>query len=308
MSPLRQALEDYLSIRRALGFKLDRAERLLTQFITYLEQRQATTVTIEHAMAWATLPAGASSWWRAMRMLHIRPFAVYLSTRDASTEVPPPGLIAYQRQRATPYLYSDSEIRALVRAATRLPQRLPAATYPVLISLLAVTGMRIGEAIALDTSDFDDKQGVLTVRFGKFGKARLLPLHPSAAAGLRQYLQTRNRLRPIPVSDALFISLAGTRLSYNRVHRTFKRLTQQAGLTARSATCRPRIHDLRHSFAVASLLDAYRRGDDVQALLPRLSTYLGHADPKHTFWYLSAAPELLALAGDRLETRLGQTS
>jgi integrase/recombinase XerD len=155
MSPLRQAREDCLSIRRAMGFKLDRAERLLTQFIGYLEKRQASTVTLAPAMDWATAPGGASSWWWAMRMTHIRPFAVYLSTTDASTEVPPPGLIAYRRARATTYRYSGSEIRTLARAATRLPQRLPASTYPALISLLAVTGMRIGEVLAIQVEDLD---------------------------------------------------------------------------------------------------------------------------------------------------------
>jgi integrase/recombinase XerD len=234
----------------------------------------------------------------------VRPFAAHLRTLDAATEVPPPGLIASGRHRATPYLYSDADVRVLVAAAAGLPRRLSAATYPALVSLLAVTGMRVGEAIALDTGDFDDAAGVLTVRAGKFGKSRLLPLHPTAATGLAQYLRTRHRLRPSPGSGALFLSSTGTRLSYNPVHRTFRRLTAQAGLDARSATCRPRLHDLRHSFAVATVLDWYRRGQDVPALLPRLATYLGHADPKHTYWYLSAAPELLALATDRLDAHL----
>jgi integrase/recombinase XerD len=305
VSPLRQALADYLSVRRALGSKLDRAEKLLCQFVTYLEDRQATTVTIEHALAWATSPANASGWWWALRMSPVRGFATYLRTVDGCAEVPPAGLIAHGgKHRATPYLYSDADIGALVRAGAGLTRRLSAATYPALIAVLAVTGIRVGEAIALDTADFNDGLGVLTVRDGKFGKSRLLPLHPTSAAGLRQYLHTRDRLRPVRASDALFISSTGTRLGYIRVHRTFRHLTHQAGLSARSATCRPRIHDLRHSFAVATLLDWYRRGEDVPALLPRLSTYLGHADPKHTFWYLSAAPELLALAGQRLDLHL----
>jgi site-specific recombinase XerD len=304
VSPLRQALIDYLSIRRALGTKLERAEKLLAQFVTYLEARQVATVTIEDALAWATSPKGTSAWWWALRMSPVRGFATYLRTVDGCAEVPPVGLIAHGRHRATPYLYSDTDICALVKAAAGLTRRLSAATYPALIRVLAVTGMRIGEAIALDTDDLDDYLGVLTVREGKFGKSRLLPLHPSSTTGLRQYLQTRNRLRPNRTSDALFISSTGTRLSYIAVHRTFRHLTRQAGLDARSAACRPRIHDLRHSFAVATLLDWYRQDADVQALLPRLSTYLGHADPKHTFWYLSAAPELLTLAGQRLDAHL----
>jgi site-specific recombinase XerD len=304
VSPLREALADYLSIRRALGSKLDRAERLLGQFVTYLEQRDATTVTVEHALAWATLPKNASAWWWALRMSPVRGFATYLRTVDAIAEVPPPGLFAHTSRRATPYLYSDTDVCVLTKVATGLTRRVNAATYPVLISTLAVTGMRIGEAIALNTNDFDDSLGILTIREGKFGKARLLPLDPSAVAALKRYLHTRDQLCPITTSDALFISSTGTRMSYTRLHTTFHRLTKQAGLTARSAACRPRIHDLRHSFAVATLLDWYRQGADVQALLPRLSTYLGHVDPKHTYWYLSAAPELLALAGQRLQTHL----
>jgi len=248
VSPLRHALADYLTIRRALGSKLTEVENLLVQFVAYLEQRQVQTVTIENALAWATSPQGASARWWAIRMSAVRGFATHLRTVDGCAEIPPPGLIADARRRATPYLYSDTDVRALVEAAARLRRRLNAATYPVLISLLAVTGMRVGEAIALDVSDFDDSLGVLTVRAGKFGKSRLLPLHPTATAGLGPYLQTRNRLWPTPTTDALLISSAGTRLIYNNVQWTFSRLARQAGLAARSATCRPRIHDLRHSF------------------------------------------------------------
>lgn len=308
MSPLRQALADYLTVRRALGFKLDRAEKLLKQFLDHLEQRQLHTVTVADAVAWATEPAGASPWWHAMRLSHVREFARYLRTLDAATEIPPVGILPGKGRRATPYLYTDADIRAVMAAAARLPQRLPAATYPTLIGLLAVTGMRIGEAIALHTSDFDPDSEVITVRSGKDGKARLLPLQPSTTEALRHYLRTRDRLHPHPDSDALFISLTGNPLCYNRVHCTFNRLVRQAGVTAGPAPCTPRLHDLRHGFAVATILDAYRAGRDATAVLPGLATYLGHTDPKHTYWYLSAAPELLALAADRLETRSGALS
>ena len=304
MSPLRQALADYLQVRRALGFKLERAEKLLGQFVTYLEDHQAGTVTTEHALAWATQPGGAP-WWHALRLSVARGFAAWLHTLDDRAEVPPAGLIPAASHRATPYLYSGAEIAALIRTAARLPRKVNALTYPVLISLLAVTGMRIGEAIALDDADFDPASGILTIRHGKFGKARLLPLHATTTAALGAYQQARHRLLPRRASGALLVSSAGTRLCYDRTCHTFHRLAIQAGLTPRSAACRPRIHDLRHSFAVASLLDCYRAGGDAQALLPRLATYLGHADPKHTFWYLTGAPELLALAAGRLETRPG---
>jgi integrase len=306
MNALRDALADYLHVRRALGSKLDRAEKLLGQFVSYLELQHTDVITVEHALAWATLPQ-RTGWWHAMRLSAVRRFAVYLRNVDDRTQVPPPGLIAHGKHRATPYLYSDAEIDALVQAATRLHTQVYAATYPVLISLLAVTGMRFGEAIALDVNDFDSDAGVLTVRDGKFGKSRLLPLHPSTTDALRRYLGQRNQLlrnKNLVDSGALLISNAGTRLDHSRAQRTWRKLRTSAGLAPRSGNCRPRIHDLRHSFAVATLLDWYRRGEDVPSMLPKLSTYLGHADPKDTFWYVSAAPELLALAGQRLDTYL----
>jgi integrase/recombinase XerD len=302
MSPLQQALADYLSIRRALGFKLEQAEKLLAQFVAYLHDHNADAPTIDHALAWARLPADATPRWWAHRLSTVRGFAAHLHALDPRVEVPPPGLIRCGPRRATPYLYSQADLTALVHAAGTLPRPLGAATYQTLIGLLAVSGMRVGEAIRLDRDDLDaDHDGLLRVLHSKFGKSRQVPLHPSTVAALRDYLQVRDELLPAPTSPALLISTAGTRLRYNNVWRTFHRLVRQAGLTARSASCRPRIHDLRHSFAVRTVLDWYARGADVQALLPRLSTYLGHTDPTHTYWYLSAAPELLALAGQRVD-------
>jgi integrase/recombinase XerD len=304
VSPLRESLADYLDVRRALGFRLDRAEKLIGQFLDYLEEQQASTVTIEHAVAWATAPAGAA-WWHALRLSAVRPFASWLHAQNPAHEVPPHGLIPHGPHRAVPYVYSAAEISALAEAARCRPRLVSAATYPALIGVLAATGARVGEAIALDDSDFDASRGILTVRDGKLGKSRLLPLHPTSTAALERYQQERDRLLPARPGDALLVSSTGTRLDHSTVSSTFRRITAQAGITARSAACRPRIHDLRHSFAVASLLKWYRHGDDVQALLPRLSTYLGHSDPRHPYWYLSAAPELLALAGERLEAHLG---
>ncbi len=301
--PLDQALADYLSVRRALGFKLDRAQKLLAQFVGYVHDHGADTVTTDLALAWVMLPADAAPRWWQHRMSTVRGFAAYLHNLDPRVAIPPPGLIRCGPCRATPYLYSDADIAALVHAAATLPRPLGALTYQTLTGLLAVSGMRVGEAIGLDRDDFDaDRDGLLEVRGAKFGKTRLIPLHPSTVAALRAYQQARDTLFPAPASPALLISTVGTRLRYNDVWRTFQRLLGQTGLTSRSSSCRPRIHDMRHSFAVRTLLDGYARHDDVQALLPRLSTYLGHTDPKHTYWYLSAAPELLALARQRLDT------
>jgi integrase len=304
MSPLRHRLDEYLAVRRALGYKLERAGKLLAQFLDYLDELGAERVTVEHALAWAQLPDGDPNWW-AFRLSAVRGFTAYLHALDPTHEMPPADLLPRRSHRAIPYLYSDEEIAALIGAADGLRFPLRRATYRTLIALLAVTGMRVGEAIRLDRSDLDQGNGVATVRESKFGKSRELPLHTSTVAALRAYLRQRDRLHPAAVTEALFISPAGSRLLYCNVGHTFRLLVERAGLLPRSAACRPRLHDLRHTFAVRTLLGWYRAGVDVQARLPLLSTYLGHVHPKDTYWYLSAAPELLALAGQRLERAQG---
>lgn len=301
MSPLHGQLADYLVIRRAMGFKVERHERLLGQFVDYLAAHGAMTLTSEYALDWAVAPSQADPRWWAARLSTVRGFAVHLHALDPAHQVPPHGLIPHGPRRTVPHLYTDREIAALVHAAGTLSFALRAATYQTLVGLLAATGMRVGEAIGLDRTDLDAQLGVLTVRDTKFGKSRQLPLHPTTTVALRDYLRLRDQLMPSPSTPALLLSTRGSRLRYERVWETFHRLVGQAGLTPRSPAGSPRIHDLRHTFAVATLLNCYRDGADVQAMLPRLSTYLGHTDPKHTYWYLSAAPELLALAAERLD-------
>jgi integrase/recombinase XerD len=303
--PLREALGDYLGLRRALGFKLATAGRLLGQFLDYLDQQQPASITVANALAWATLPVGGSSTWHAMRLSTVRGFVIYLHSLDPTVAVPPADLLRHGPDRATPYLYSDTEIRALITAAGALQPGFRAATYQTLIGLLATTGIRISEAIAADTGDLDTSDGHLLVRQTKFGKDRLVPLHPSTTRALADYLNRRGQQHPHPRCPALLVSTVGTRLHHSNINLVFNQLTTQVGIVRRSATCRPRIHDVRHSFAVATLTDWYRNGADVPAMMPRLSTYLGHTDPKNTFWYLSAAPELMALAGQRLDNYLG---
>lgn len=307
MSGLGEQLADYLRLRRSLGYRLDRAGKLLAQFVAYLDAAGTEAFTVNDALAWATLPAaGETSWWWAMRLSAVRGFATYLHTLDPSVVIPPTDLLPARTPRATPYLYSDAEIAALIDAARTLRYPLRVATYQTLIGLLAVTGMRVGEAIRLNRADIDFTAGVVTIWHSKFNKSRQLPLHPTTIAALRTYLRRRDRLAPDAESTpALFISPAGTRLIACNVSSTFRILVRRAGLRPRSASCRPRVHDIRHSFAVRSVLDGYQHGADVQARLPLISTYLGHVDPKATYWYLSAAPELLALAGERLEAHLG---
>ena len=307
MNPLRKALDQYLAVRRSVGFKLDRDGLLLPDFITYLERHGAQTITTELALAWAKQPVAAHPAWWATRFGMVRGFAKHLQAIDARTEVPAADLLPRQVRRVTPYLYSEQEIVRLLRAAQELRPPLRAATYKTLFGLLAVTGMRFGEAIRLDRPDVDFTHGLLVIRNSKFGKSREIPLHDTTVEALRAYARLRDRIGPRPKSSSFFLSRTGARLIYNNAHRVFWKLVRSAGLEPRSARCRPRPHDLRHTFAVRTLLEWYRAGANVQARLPVLSTYLGHFHPSSTYWYLSAAPELLALASQRLESAWRET-
>jgi integrase/recombinase XerD len=301
MSALADAVPDYLAVRRALGFKLSAAGQLLPGFVAWCEQAGIEWLTPEAAVAWAREPVGAGPVWWGKRMEVVRGFARYLHAQDPRHAVPPADLLPAPACRATPYLYSAADIAALLAAAQALPHPLRAATYATLVGLLAATGMRIGEAIRLDRADVDFSEGALTVRASKFGKSRELILHPSTVEALRAYAGVRDQAAPRASSEPFFVSTRGTRLVYNEVQRTFRALTRDAGLGPRSPRCRPRLHDLRHTFATDTLLGWYRAGLDVEARIHALSTYLGHRNPANTYWYLSAAPELLALVCERLE-------
>lgn len=310
MSSLRQAVKDYLRIRRALGHKLDNAGRLLPQFADYLQSVGAETITTEHALRWATMPSGTSPTYWQLRLSVVRGFARYLHTIDPTAEVPPSGVLpaATGGRRPTPYVYCDDEIAGLMAAARRWRSRLGSQTLQTLIGLLAVTGMRIGEAIRLDRDDLDLAHERLLVLNSKFGKSRQLPLHPSTVTALRDYLKLRDHVHPHAQTTALLITATGKRLDRRYVERQFAQLRNRVGLTPRPG-CRPaRLHDVRHTFAVRTMLDSYRAGGDAQARLAQLATYLGHTDPGASYWYLSAAPDLLALAAARLESHLAEGS
>jgi integrase len=300
MSTLRTAMADYLALRRCLGYKLERAGRVLAEFVGFAEAQGAQHVTVELAVSWAIRTANPHSRWRAQRLDVVRGFARYLQAHDPDTQIPPHGLIPRGPGRPAPYLYSPADITALMAAAGRLWSPLRAATLETLIGLLAVTGLRVAEAIRLDRADVDVVAGLLRVRDSKFGKSRLVPLHPSTLSALRAYLRLRGRLCPHPATTGLFISTTGTRLRSSNLRTVFADLADRAGVRPRSGR-RPRLGDLRHSMAMATMLRWYAAGDDVQALLPLLSTYLGHANPRSTYWYLSASPELLAAAAQRME-------
>ncbi len=305
MSEMHTAAAEYLTIRRALGFKLRGHDRLLADFIAFLSDAGACTITTAAAVAWATKPAQAQPVRYAQRLCIIRGFVNYLHAIDATVQVPPTGLLPYRRWRRTPYLYSQTDIDALLAATDLFPRPLRRATYRGVFGLLAATGMRVGEAIALDDADVDLAAGALVIREAKFGKHRRLPLHPSTVAALRDYVATRDRLCTWPRGASFFVSTRGTRLIYHNVRTAFAELLTHTGVTAPAGTATPTIHGLRHSFAVATLRDWYRAGVDVAAKLPVLSAYLGHAHPASTYWYLSAAPDLFAVAAHRLEQATG---
>jgi integrase/recombinase XerD len=308
VSALRDAAGEYLALRRALGFKLRRADGQLFGFVDFLEAEGATRVTTELALRWATLPRGASPGWWNSRLCVARGFARHMSAIDPATEVPPTDVLMRLDQassRAEPYLYSPEEVVALLGATRSIRGRFVALTCESVLGLLAVSGMRIGEALRLDVADLDWGRGVVIVSDSKFNRSREVPLHESTIKQLRAYARLRDERYPQARSSSFFVTRSGRRLGYGAVREHFEHLVQQVGLLPRSARCRPRLHDFRHSFACATLEDWYRAGVDVQAKLPLLSTYLGHVDPISTYWYLSGKPELLALAADRLEAALG---
>lgn len=302
MSFLIGAAQDYLGVRRALGYKLERPGRLLPDLVAHVEDAGSEVLTTELVMAWAQKPTGVNPNWWSDRLSIARGFARFARTLDPRTEVPPSSIWPQRGRRATPYLYSSADVQALIEVAGRLPVPLCAANYSVLIGLLAVTGMRVGEVIGLDVGDVDWEHELLQVRTAKFNKARQIPLHPTTLQAPRSYTEVRDHHPRLPTNPSFLLSAAGTRLIYNVVHRQFFKLVDQAGLRHPVPGRRPRLHDLRHTFAVRTLETWYADGGDVQARLPLLSTYLGHVDPANTYWYLSAAPQLLGAAIGRLES------
>lgn len=296
MTPLHELVGEYLTLRRTLGYKLHREGWLLPRFVRFLETRGQTWITTRLAVEWASEP-GCSPSRAAHRLIMVRGFAAYVRAQDARTEVPPRGLIPAVTRRQPPHLYTEAEVEALLAACWRLRRgvRLTAFT---LFGLLAVTGLRVGEAVGLDRPDVDLRDGRLVVRHAKFNKSREVPLHPTTVAALQIYTQHRDAVHRHPRSPSFFLTVAGTRPFVQNVWQTFVQLRRIAGLNG--APRPPRIHDLRHSFAMNTLLRWSREGLDLQARIPVLSTYLGHVSPSSTYWYLTATPALLELAAHRV--------
>ena len=304
MSALQDALDEYLTTRRALGHKLRLAGGLLQRFVAFAETSGATCITTEIAVAWAMQPAKAQPAQWANRLAMVRRFARYCRAIDPRTIVPPTDLLPHRYRRpSSPYIYRDDEICRLIDAAKRLPSTtgLRPQTYATLFGLYAATGMRCNEPLRLDRGDVDLVNGVLTVRDTKFGKSRYVPLHPSTQCALQAYTACRERLCPNPVSPSFFLSERGAHLTEWAVRWTFVKLSRKIGLRGTENSRGPRLHDLRHRLAVNTLLRWYRDGVDVERRLPELATYLGHGHITDTYWYLTATPELLQQALLRVE-------
>jgi integrase len=303
MNSLDLALNEYIAIRRALGFELREVTGCLRNFVAFLKIEGASYITKELALRWATQPADVQPSTWAWRLGMVRRFAAWHSATEPRTEVPAPGLLPHRYQRKTPHIYSDEEIASLLGSATRLPSAkgLRAPTYTTLFGLLAVTGMRVNEALHLDRPDVDLDQGVLTIRRTKFGKSRHVPVHSSTVDALRKYAETRDSILARP-NPAFFVSERGTRITEWIARYTFAKVSQQLGFRrmAKGHGRGPRLHDMRHRFAALTLVQWYRQGLDVERELPKLATYLGHVHINETYWYLEAVPELLQLATDRL--------
>lgn len=309
MNPLWESIQDYLALRRSLGFKLRDAGICLVKFAAFLDTRGATNITTQLALEWAQQNASADPSTWAQRLSYVRGFARHHVASDPQTEIPPPGLLPFRPHRARPYLYSEAEIAHLLHCAQELPPvgGLRPMTYHCLLGLLSVTGLRIGEAIRLQLGDVNLLDGLLTVRGTKFGKSRLVPIHGSTQEVLAEYQACRKRCVADRIASSFFfITSRGHHLDIGDVHRIFYKLSRQIGLRAADAKHGPRLHDFRHRFAVQTLLRWYRSGQDAERRLPVLSTFLGHVHIADTYWYLSACPELMGQAVARLEQRWEQ--
>ena len=310
MNSVRNAIEDYIALRRSLGFKLHGMATSLGKFASFLEQKEAPYITTALALEWAmqTVDHSPSHW--AQRLGFVRVFARHWSATDPRTEIPPAGLLPFRARRARPYLYTEQEIQRLLTAAKSLSSSsgLRPWTYHCLFGLLAVSGLRISEAIKLERQDVDFHQELLTIRQTKFNKSRLIPLHTSTRDVLSEYAEHRDRLVPNPSSSCFLLNDCGRCLERSTVLRTFHDLSRQIGLRGPSEHTGPRIHDLRHRFALNTLIQWYRAGEDIERRLPVLSTFLGHTHVADTYWYLSVHPELMGLATSRLEQRWGTGS
>ena len=299
MKSFRNLLADYLVLRRSLGYKLQGDGVRLSSFVSFLEQEHASHITVQLALKWAMNTAGQGQ----HRLIMVRGFAKYIAAFDDRTEVPPADLLPRKSQRLRPHIFSDEEVRLLLKSARNYGHDKPRGTYYCLFGLLAVSGLRSGEAMRLHIKDVNLTNGVLTVSGTKFGKSRFVPLHPSVVDELRKYRKQRDSLHAPHASAHFFIGRRGAQLCHRSMYNVFSRLCAGIGLQNKPGRGKPRLHDFRHRFAIRTLIDWYRDGQDVEARLPTLATFLGHVSVESTYWYLSEYPELMRFAVSRLDSR-----
>lgn len=317
MNALRKSVADYLELRRGMGFKLRDYEARLGRFVSFIEARRAKKITTQLALEFATQGSHLAPVTMAGRLSEVRGFARYQLAHDPATEVPPRHLLPNAGRPAKAYIYSQAEIVRLLRVARKQPEsdRFPrqwcsrwrGSLWYCYFGLLAMTGMRLSEVRNLRDEDIDWKEGVLTIHQAKFGKSRLVPLHATMLRALRAHIIHRDRFfaqaQSHVVPQRLFVTSRGTGLGVSAVNRRFRLISHQIGLRGPNDRRGPRLHDLRHRFAVETLLRWYRNGEEPERLLPVLSTYLGHTRVSCTYWYLRCTPELMAAANHRLERR-----
>ncbi|MDA0232805.1 MAG: tyrosine-type recombinase/integrase [Chloroflexi bacterium] len=309
MNTFTKAVDDYLKLRRALGAKLLWADSVFRSFADCADREGVSHLTTALVLRWVTAQTGVLPSTQARRFQLVRGFTVWYSAMDSRTEIPPKDLVSGRFQRQAPYIYTQQEIEQIIEAARCLLPRaaLKRHTFATIYALLATTGMRACEVLALDRDDVALEQGVLHIRNTKFGKFRLVPVHESTSQALSAYARQRDRLIRQPMDPAFFLSDRGVRVNGCSMRYNFARISQCIGLRPQTANRRhgrgPRLHDMRHRFAVQTLVTWYRNGVDVERQMPKLSTYLGHAHINDTYWYIEAVPELLALATGRLVNR-----
>lgn len=302
MTELTDYLQAYLRTKRALGFKLKADEGNLRNFVAFMDAQNAAVLTGKLAIKWAGSSASPATW--AVRLSAVRTFARYISDFEPRTEIPPTGVFP-QHHRPQPHIYTAKEIELLLSEIKRWRSRngFGQWTFHCCIGLLAVTGMRLGEVIRLKRSDVDLDTGVISIKESKFGKSRLVPVHDTTVAALQEYCERRDADPARQLNDRFFVGERGKGLYKQRVELVFITALRRTGLRGPAGERGPRIHDLRHTYAVNTLLRWYETGDDIDRMLPVLSTYLGHTHTRDTYWYLSACPELMRHAADRLESR-----
>jgi integrase len=307
---LQVRVEQYLAERRRLGFELDNMGHALAHFARQVaEVGHRGPLTVDLMAAWARLATAGhrNRATSARRLRLLRPFTRWLQQFEPATEVPNEAIFGPIPGRVTPHIYREQEMVELLAAARQLgpPDSLRAAVMETLFGLLACTGLRISEALALRDADVDLKSGVLTILQSKFGKSRLVPLHPSAIEALAKYRAQRGRHVPTAPGTPFFVTTRGQRLgqpvSDRQAHHIFARLRQKLGWVDRGGHGAPRLHGLRHSFAVRRLLQWHEQKVDIHQRMLALSTYLGHAKVSNTYWYLTGVPELMNLIGKPFE-------